>query len=149
MEEERINSSPLKKRFPGRSLLTPVPESPAPSYASVVDHQHQTPLLDTESVTTSSTGPKTPIERPSEPVPRMHDSSSRHTQIPEVIPMSPIMTITERLSKRISSVQKRNSMEIPRIASSDLQNQSVPRNRALSLDNPNPYNPIPNLRIVD
>ena len=149
MEEERINPSPLKKplRFPGRPLLTPVPESPRPAYASVAEHQQ--PVLDTESVMTVSTGPKTPtFERPSEPVPRMHDSPPKHAQLPEVVPISP-MTLPDRLSKRISSVQKRSSMEIPRIVSSDLQNQSVPRNRAQSLDNPTPYSPIPNLSIIN
>jgi hypothetical protein len=104
-------------------------------------------MLDSESVITASTGPRTPIlERPSEPIPQLDPPHSAPVASHDSERLVPILTLPERTNKRMS-VQKRSSLEIPRMESTDLGNQSMPRNRAQSLDNPNPYAPIPNLRI--
>jgi hypothetical protein len=105
-------------------------------------------LLDSESVITASTGPRTPIlERPSEPIPHLEQPHSAPVSSNEPERSVPILTLPERTNKRMS-LQKRNSLEIPRVESTDLRNQSMPRNRAQSLDNPNPYAPIPNLSTI-
>jgi hypothetical protein len=146
MEEERIHPRPArKKQISSRPALPPVPESPGMTFSNET-------MLEVDSVVSSSTESKAPAyERPTEPHPSFDESLPRGPP-----PERPVysLTLPERptsANKRMS-LQKRNSMEIPRVESKDLRNQSSPRNRAQSLDNPNPFAPIPNLstfRLLD